>query len=181
MKEEIKKVNSDQNFPLGFRNRLNIFIKPIEIQIGIILLFVFPKQMGILLVVVVVGIVTTYLYLEAENKKQKKQRDDVTVTIRYDTKSCSKEFPLLVTIKNGSKKTVNKVSWNIGAYKKGYSNNVVEYGYSGEYRTPYSSDKILSSGQGHAVCYKVPPLSRTLEPQNLNWSAVSKSINFEQD
>jgi hypothetical protein len=117
----------------------------------------------------------------AENLRATHFRDAVTVTVRYDTKSCSKEFPLFVTIKNGSNKTVEKVSWNIDAYKQGYSNNVVDYGYSSEYSTPYSSDKILNSGQGHAVCYKVPALTGTLEPQNLNWSAVRKSINFEQD
>ena len=153
----------------------------IAIIIGIIFLFVFPKQMGILILVTVVGIGATYLYLDAENNNRKKQRDAVTVTVRYDTKSCSKEFPLFVTIKNGSNKTVEKVSWNIGAYKQGYSNNVVDYGYYSEYSTLYSSDKILNSGQGHAVCYKVPALTGTLEPQNLNWSAVRKSINFEQD
>jgi len=137
----------------------------------------FRKFAGIFVLIAVIGGVIYWQYQENEEK----QRDAVTVTVRYDTKSCSKEFPLFVTIKNGSNKTVEKVSWNIGAYKQGYSNNVVDYGYYSEYSTLYSSDKILNSGQGHAVCYKVPALTGTLEPQNLNWSAVSKGINFEQD
>jgi len=152
----------------------------VAIIIGIILLFVFPKQVGILIGVVVVGCGATYLYFEAEENERKKQIEAVAVTVSFNTKSCSNEFPIYVRIKNGSKKIVEKVSWNIGAYKKGYSNNVVDYGYSSEYSTPYSSDKILNKGQSFGVCYKVPTLSGSLNPKDLNWSAVRKSIDFKR-
>lgn len=152
----------------------------VAIIIGIILLFIFPKQVGILIGVVVAGIAGIYLYIQAEEDSKQKQRDAVVISVAYDTNACSEEYPLHVSVRNGSKKVVNKVSWNIGAYRQGYSNNVVDYGYSGEYGTPYSSDKIISPGQGYGLCYKAPSIQGSHQPQSLNWSAVRKSIEFER-
>lgn len=153
----------------------------VAIIIGMFLLFVFPKQVGILIGLIVVGCGATYLYFEAEKSEKKKQIEAVAVTVSFNTKSCSDEFPIFVNIKNGSNKIVEKVSWSIGAYKKGYSNNVVNYSYSSEYSTPYSSDKILNTGQHFGVCYKVPSLLGSLNPKDLNWSAVRKIIDFKQN
>jgi|TARA_R110001583_G_scaffold167075_1_gene319894 hypothetical protein len=150
----------------------------IAIIIGIILLFAFPKQVGILIAVIVIGSGATYLYFEEQDKQRERQIDAVTITITFDKKSCSQEFPLLVSIINGSKNIVEKISWNIGAHKRGHSNNVVDYGYSSEYSTPYSSDKILNSGQRFSVCYKTPSISGKHLPNELDWSAVRKSISF---
>jgi hypothetical protein len=153
----------------------------VAIIIGIILLFVFPKQAGILIGVIVVGFGVTYLYFEAEENERKKEIEAVAVTVSFNTKSCSNEFPIYVSINNGGKKIVEKVSWNIGAYTKGHSDNVVDYGYSSEYSTPYSSDKILNKGQSFGVCYKVPTLSGSINPKDLNWSVVRKSIDFKRN
>jgi hypothetical protein len=152
----------------------------ISIIIGIVLLFAFPKQVGILIGVIVLCAGAAYLYFEEQDKQRERQRDAVAITITFDTQSCSKEFPLLVSIINGSKNIVEKISWNIGAYKKGYSNNVIDYGYSSESSMPYSSDKILNSGQRLSVCYKTPSISGKHIPKELDWSAVRKSISFRQ-
>ena len=152
----------------------------VAIIIGIILLIVFPKQVGILIGAVVAGIAGIYLYIQAEEDRKQKQRDAVVISVAYDTKACSEEYPLHVSVRNGSKKVVNKVSWSIGAYRQGHSNNVVDYGYSSEYSTPYSSDKILNPRQGFGLCYKTPSIKGSHQPQSLNWSAVRKSIQFER-
>lgn len=153
----------------------------IALIIGIILIFVFPKQMGILAGVIVLGIASTYLYLQAEENNRKKQRDSVTISINYDTSACSNEYPLAVNFRNGSNKTVEKIRWNIGAYRPGYSDNVVIYeGYTSEYSTPYESDKILSPNQGFGLCYKTPKLSAGNEPETVSWKAVSKSVAFQR-
>jgi hypothetical protein len=152
----------------------------IAIIIGMIFLFAFPKQFGILIGVIVLGSGATYLYFEEQDKQRERQREAVAITIIFDTQSCSKEFPLLVSIINGSENILEKISWNIGAHKKGYSNNVIDYGYSSEYSTPYSSDKILNSGQRFSVCYKTPSILGKHIPKELDWSAVRKSISFRQ-
>jgi hypothetical protein len=158
----------------------------IAIIIGIFFLFVFPKQVVMLIGVIVIGSGVTYLYFEEQDKQRERQIDAVKITIMFDTKSCSKDFPLLVNISNGSKHIVDKISWNIGAFKKGYSNNVVNYGnsdsvFSSEYDTPYSSEKILNSGQQFGVCYKTPSISGKHISKELDWSAVSKRINFRKN
>jgi len=153
----------------------------LSIVIGIILLFVFPKQVGVLLGVITVGCGVIYLYFEAENRERQKQIDAVTVAVSFSQGSCTSEFPIFVKIKNGSRSVVEKVSWNLSAHKNGYSSNVIDYGNSGRYSTPYSSDKILNSGQSFSVCYRVPTLSGKLDPKALNWSAISKSINFKKN
>lgn len=151
----------------------------IALIIGIVLIFIFPKQMGVLAAVVVVGIAGIYLYLQAEENDRKKQRDSVAISVIYGSSVCSSEYPIVVNIKNGSRKTVKKVRWNIGAFKPGYSNNVVEYGYSSEYSTAYESDKILAPNQSYGVCYKTPKLKSGNKPDSVNWSAVSKSVVFQ--
>ena len=153
----------------------------IALIIGIILIFVFPKQMGILAAVVVVGIAGIYVYLQADENDRKKQKDAVSITVSYGSSICSKEYPIAVNVKNGSRKTVTKVSWNIGAFKPGYSNNVVEYSYSSsEYSTPYESDKILNPNQSYGVCYKPPALKSGNKPDSVNWKVVRKSVVFQQ-
>jgi hypothetical protein len=153
----------------------------VALIIGIILLFVFPKQVGGLIVVAILGLGAFYLYLQADENARKKQQDSVTVSVLYNLKACSKDYPLHVSIKNDSSKIVDKVSWNIGALKPGYSNNIVDYGYSIEYSTPFSSDKILNPNQQHGLCYKVPKLKDSSDPSTLNWLIVRKSIEFNRD
>lgn len=135
--------------------------------------------MGVIIGVIITGIIATYLYFEAEKTNRENQRKSVKISIIYSDGICNKKFPIYVKINNNSKKIVNKISWNIGAYKPGYSNNVVNYSYSSEYDTPYSSDKILKPNQQFAACYKVPKLSGKFSPKKLNWSAVRKNINFK--
>ena len=152
----------------------------IALIIGIILIFMFPKQMGILAGVIVLGIAGFYFYIQAEENSRAQERDSVTISIRYDVSACSIEYPLAINFKNGSKKIVKKISWNIAAYRSGYSNNIVEYeGYTSEYSTPYESDRILNPNQGFGLCYKAPKLNAGNEPAAVNWNAVSKSINFQ--
>ncbi len=153
----------------------------IAIIIGIILIFIFPKQMGVLAAVLVAGIAAIYLYLQAEESNRKKQNDAVSITVKYDKTVCSAEFPIAVNFKNGSRKTVTKISWNIGAFKSGYSNNIVDYGlYSGEYSTPYESDKILTPNQAFGLCYKAPSLKGGNSPESVNWKVVNKYVTFKQ-
>jgi hypothetical protein len=152
----------------------------VAIIIGIILLFVFPKQMGMIIGLVVVGIGGAYFYFEEEAKERKRQRNSVIINISYDLNACSTGYPLHVTINNQSKKRVDKVSWNVGAFRPGYSNNIVDYGYSGEYDTPYSSDKILNSGQGSGSCYTAPAIEGDHDPKILSWSVIHKRVEFSR-
>ena len=153
----------------------------IALIIGIILVIIFPKQMGILAGVVVLTIAGIYLYFESEENNKERQREAVVISVKYDTTTCTSEYPLLANVKNGSNNTVIKINWNFSAYKPGYSNNVVAYeGYTSEYSTPYESDKILAPNQSFTLCYKAPKLKEEIAATAVTWSVVSKSVVFQR-
>ena len=124
----------------------------------IALLFIYPKQTGILLFVLLVGIGIVALIDYLVSSQRGKEQESVSVVVSYAPGSCGKDFPLSFKIINRSKKIVNKVSWNIIATDKGYSSNIIDYesfpsyqgeystGYHSENSTPYSTDKILKPG-----------------------------------
>ena len=157
----------------------------------IVLLFIYPKQTGIVLSVLLVGIgiIASIDYMVSGHKE--KEQESVLVTVSYAPDSCDQDSPLSFKITNGSKKTVTKVSWNIIATENRDSSNLVDYNsfpnYQGEYSTsqhsensmPYSIDKILKSGELSSVCYKAPLIKGKLPPQNLFWKISNKYSEFQ--
>ncbi|WP_323847035.1 hypothetical protein [Microbulbifer magnicolonia] len=153
----------------------------VAIIIGIILIFIFPKQMGVLGAVVVGGMGAIYLYLQVDENSKRRDLEAVSIVVKYDTSICSEEYPIAINFKNGSRKVVENIKWNIGAYRPGYSDNIVNYGsYGGEYSTPYESHKILAPNQTFGVCYKAPSLKLGVSPNTVNWSIVNKYVGFAQ-
>ena len=157
----------------------------------IALLFIFPKQTGIILTVLLVGIGIVALIDYMVSGHREKEQELVSITVSYAPDSCGKDSPLSFRITNGSKKIVNKVSWNIIATEKDYSSNIVDYksfpGYQGEYSTgyhsenttPYSTDKILKPGELFSACYKAPLIKGKLPPQNLIWKVSNMYSEFQ--
>ena len=156
----------------------------------IALLFIYPKQTGVLLFVLLIGIgiiaLIDYLVLGQKEKEQ----ELVSVAVSYDPSSCGKDSPISFKIKNGSKKIVNKVSWNIIATAKGSSSNIVDYesfpNYQGEYSTghhsesstPYSTNKSLAPGELFSECYKAPLIREGFLPKNIFWKVSNKYSEF---
>ena len=157
----------------------------------IALLFIYPKQMGIVLSVLLVGIGTVALIDYMVSGHKEKEQESVSVTVSYVPDSCNKNSPLSFKITNGSKKIATKVSWNIIATENGSSSNIVDYNsflsYQGEYSTrnhsenstPYSTDKILKPGEFFSACYKAPLIRGELPPQNLFWKVSNKYSEFQ--
>jgi len=157
----------------------------------IALLFIYPKQSGIVLSVFLVGIGIVALIDYVISGHREKEQESVSVAVSYVPDSCGKDSPLSFKITNGSKKIANKVSWNIIATEKGSSSNTVDYesflSYQGEYSTsyhsenstPYSTDKILKPGELFSVCYKAPLIKGVGPPQNLIWKVSNKYSEFQ--
>jgi len=157
----------------------------------IVLLFIFPKQTGIILTVLLVGIGIVALIDYIVSGYREKEQELVSVAVAYAPDSCDKDSPLFFKITNGNKKIVNKVSWNIIATEKGHSNNIVDYksfpSYQGEYSTryhsenstPYSTDKILKPGELFSACYKAPLIKGKLPLQDLIWKVSNKHSEFQ--
>ena len=157
----------------------------------IVLLFIYPKQTGLLLFVILVGIGIVALIDYLVSYQKEKEQNLISVAVSYDPIFCSKDSPLSFKIKNDSKKIVNKVSWNITVTAKGSSSNIVDYesfpSYQGEYSirphsessTPYSTHKILIPGELFSVCYKAPLIREKLPSQNIIWKVSNKYSEFQ--
>jgi hypothetical protein len=149
--------------------------------IAIILLLAFPKQVGILVSIAVAGAGLLVLFFYIQEETRKKELDSVSVSVRYDPTICPEGYPISVSFKNGSSKTIKRVAWNIAARKPGHSSNVIEYDlYRSEYSTSYSSDKILAPGAVYALCYTSPKLQAGLSPSSVDWDVLSKSVIFDK-
>ena len=157
----------------------------------IVLLFIYPKQTGILLSVLLVGIGIVALIDYLVSAQKEKKQELVSIAVSYDPNSCSKDSPLSFKITNGSKKIVNKVSWNIIATAKGSSSNIVDYesfpNYQGEYSTghhsesstPYTTNKSLAPGELFSECYKAPLIRGKFSPQNIFWKVSNNYSEFQ--
>jgi len=153
----------------------------IAIIVGVILLIIFPKQILAILGVLVLAVAAIFFYSQEQENKRQREKDRVQVSVKYDKKNCSEEYPLLIVIRNTGYKPVNKVSWNIAAYRPGYSSNVVSYGtYSSSWNAPYSTDKILKKDETNWLCYKVPTIQGKLDPATLKYEITNKSVVFQK-
>lgn len=75
----------------------------------------------------------------------------VTGSVTYDPTACSAEYPLLVTIKNGTDDVLTSISFNISGRREGYSTTLYGTGFS-----HYSTDKIVPSGNVEDSCWPIP-------------------------
>lgn len=150
----------------------------VGIGIALFLLFVFPKQMGIVILVVIGGAAALfgYLYLEDQRRAEeyRERKESITLEASYDLTKCSTEFPLLVEIRNGYTDTLQSLTFEINGYREGYSSPVYR-GYS------YKSDRIIAPGETYVACWTQPGLdygARATPPQSLNWRATYSYASF---
>jgi len=123
----------------------------VGIGIFFFLLFVFPRAVIGLIVLCGVVIGGYILWTEMENDERARKRATISITVTHDLERCSSDYPLFVRILNSSDDTVERVSFGIEGHRAGYSDPLYNSGYLG-----YSSDRIISSGDGWANCWTLP-------------------------
>ncbi len=151
--------------------------------VGVLLLIVFPKQVGALIGILALGF-GALLFMENYNSEQRrKERDAVKVEIAYDEQRCSEEFPLYVTVSNLSGRTVDKVTWNVAAKRPSFSDNLAVYSYQtiSEYDSPFSSDKILQTNETYVLCFRALDVKKGYDPESLDWVATRKYVTFASE
>jgi hypothetical protein len=123
----------------------------IAVGIFLALLFKFSKPILGCLGAVVGLCVILYLFLiYLPQEEKEKNQNLVLVTIKYDEKGCGTDYPIAVTIRNRSRKTLKRIEWRVEAYRHGYSSNLND-GYDS-----YTSDKILAPDERWSMCYRLP-------------------------
>ena len=122
----------------------------------LVFLVVFPKfTIGY---IVVIGLVIGVMLYAIDQRKKERERinSKIIIEITYAPEKCSEEFPLLTTIHNGTQKTINKWRFYLVVNRKDHSSNILDYSYDGR----FENDKILSPGEFHGTCYRLPKLNR---------------------
>ena len=142
---------------------------------SILIIYFFPKLVFKTVAAIVVIGLCTFGYFENKKIEKKNMFNAVETSIKYDPYKCSPEYPLLISIKNGTNKTVHKVTLNISVFKSGYSENIADKVYS-----YFETDKITEKGEVSVMCYNIPklkklPLSYYLSVYKIEKSEVSFS------
>ena len=116
-------------------------------------LFNFPKQTlvvtGVLIAIAVVGVMSM---IESERQKTAQRERDanaINISVSYSPSTCSSAQPLLVSVGNGSARTLNAVRFYLGAYRPGRSTNLLSY-HSIDF------DRILPPSQRGDLCFQLP-------------------------
>jgi len=135
----------------------------IGIGISLALLFAFPRQFGIALVVLVTLIGGIFIYLKVDDKA----KEGVEIRVTYDKAKCNQDkYPLFVEIYNGSRSTINGISYVITAHRPGHSNNIADYNV-------IDSGAILNQKDSHMYCVLLPNFNPYLgdssSPEALVW------------
>lgn len=134
----------------------------VGIGIGLFLLFAFPRQMLLLIAGLTVLGLGTWAYLYYQEQSRKSLEEKVHVLVVYDADRCNEEFPLLVTIRNTSKETVESTSFDLSGFRSGHSAPVYQRGY-----LDYKTDKIIPPGKGYSGCWRVPDPAYSVSQQTI--------------
>ena len=147
--------------------------------LGVALLIAMPKKVYALILVGVCNAMGAYFYYFAGYGVRDRNPMAVTVSIRHDATTCREDAPLLVVVSNGSAAAVSKVRWQVAAHLPGDTTNLVSYGrIDEEWDVPYSSDRPIGKGESASYCHKVPTLKTSMLPNDLEYEAVFKSVQF---
>ena len=106
-----------------------------------------------------------------------RQRELVAITVEPAAEAASRTSPgiacgegeLLVSITNGSGKTVTGVRFNVGAYREGRSTNIAKGNW-------FDDDHIINPRGTVSACWKAPGLTR--DPEGTGWSGRPASSSW---
>ncbi len=148
------------------------------VGVGLLLLFMFPKQMGIVagVAALAAAAIVTLMYLEHQRglEEQRRREEGIELSAFYDTILCPPEHPIVITIRNNYTETLQALTFKLGGYRPDYSSPVY-------FDQSYSSDRILAPGESHSWCWAVPTLqygAQEAPPADLQWRATYSYATF---
>jgi hypothetical protein len=150
----------------------------VGIGLGLVLLFVFPKQMGALLLLLVFGGLGLFAFIYSADQRRadedRRRRETIFLSAEFNVARCTAEFPILVTIRNGYTQTIRTLNFNLFGFREGFSTPV----YRG---SSYSSDRIIRPGGSYEACWSLPYLqsgAQNVQPAGLLWRASYSYATF---
>ena len=141
----------------------------VGIGIFLLLLFSFPRQTGVFLLVVILFSAGLFGWLFYKDHKRieehRREKFSILISAEFNTKSCTVDFPISISITNTYSRTLQKVSFELAGYREGYSSPI--------YRSlTYKSDRIIRPGETYVACWAVPNLEYGAQkhpPEGLIW------------
>jgi hypothetical protein len=127
---------------------------------------------GVLAVLALIALLLAYAWISEWLKEREREKVQLLVTLN-DQRCKGTEFPLWITILNGSSKKILEVSMKLSAREPGYSTDLV-------YGSSYTSDRIILPNEGWSVCYRFPELRSGADGTKLEWSVKRNWISFEE-
>lgn len=147
----------------------------IALIVGLVLLFLFPKQMAAVIAVAIAAGVGLYVYFERQDRLSREERDKVVVRVEYGAnRECPANQPLSVSIGNGTDRTVTKIEFQLEIRRPGYSHNLIE----GHGAATFESDKIIKPKDGYSLCHSAPKLRGDPALKDLEYSIAFKDVTF---
>lgn len=86
----------------------------------------------------------------------------VKVSAKFDTAVCGKEYPLKITVLNGSSRTINETSVYISVTNRGFSTKLND-------SSSQKIDKILPPMEGWESCWKVATKDAMYSWEKVKW------------
>lgn len=98
--------------------------------------------------------------------------DFVDVAVSFsDDGSCDKNMPLLIEMKNNSRRTVTKIDVWVSIKSAGHSTELMP-----GFQPPFSSDLILAPGGKHGYCWRLAP---DINNKSFTYTLAKKEITFQ--
>lgn len=150
----------------------------VGIGIFLFLLCAFPKQIGAIVLIIAVCGLFAWLYNDGQMKAAARERAKITMSARADLGCNDPEYPIGVSISNGTTKRINSIYFMLAARRPGFSSDIYSY-----YHT---SDRILDPGDVYFACWSLSSYEtshgkiRGEDIKALNWSTRLSSVRFAE-
>jgi hypothetical protein len=150
----------------------------VGIGIFLFLLCAFPKQIGSIALLIVACCIIAWLYSDAQSKAAVKLRAKITISVSIGSGCNDPQYPISVSISNGTNKRINSVYFKLSARRPGFSSEIYSY--------TETSDRILNPGDRYIACWSLSSYEMDYgkikgeDIRALSWSARLSSVNFAE-
>lgn len=150
------------------------------VGIGILafLLLVFPRQVGGVVLLLIIAGAAIWTYLHFEQRSAERERSRISIAVTANTGCEDPEYPLSVSISNGTRKTIEHLTFDLVAIRPGHSGKF--------YDRLLSSDRIIPANHTYRACWKLDRSAvrgggaEKLDVKPLEWTATTSSVRFAE-
>lgn len=111
-----------------------------------------------------------------EEQREARHLSRLEIELRHDPAACPAAQPLAVTLRNGSSRPLQQLSWKVSAYAPQVSANLVQNRYADSH---YRAAGPLQPGAQWQDCLALPPLREGYRASTLSFRAEQLRGRFD--